>query len=162
MTDIHADNLVHYDALLVQKQVPQKYLSYFRMWVRSYLAFCRKQGVPELHPESHDRFMLALSEQGKAPFQQKQAAQAVAISGELLSGCKRPGQLASKNDASVTSQQHDVNALTEACAPVIEDLSDWKQVYAELFNVIRTRHYSQKTLKTYTTWLRHFQSFVQN
>jgi integron integrase len=162
MTDIHADNLVQYDALLARKQVPQKYLSYFRMWVRSYLAFCRKQGVPELHPESPDRFMLALEEQGKAPFQQKQAAQAVAIYGELLSGCEKPGQLASKNDASVTSQQHDLHALTEACAPVIEDLSDWKQVYAELFNVIRTRHYSQKTLKTYTTWLRHFQGFVQN
>ena len=162
MTNIHADNLVQYDALLVQKQVPQKYLSYFRMWVRSYLAFCRKQGIPELHPESPDRFMLALEEQGKAPFQQKQAAQAVAIYGELLKGCEKPGQLAFKNDASATSPQHDVHALTEACSPVIKDLADWKQVYAELFNVIRTRHYSQKTLKAYTTWLRHFQGFVQN
>jgi len=162
MTDIHADNLVQYDALLVQKQVPQKYHSYFRMWVRSYLAFCRKQGLPELHPESPDRFMVALEEQGKAPFQQKQAAQAVAIYGELLSGCERPGQPASKNNASGTSQQQHGHALTEAGAPVIADLSDWKQVYVELFNVIRTRHYSQKTLKTYTTWLRHFQGFMQN
>jgi integrase len=85
MTDILANCLVQCDALLVQKQVPQKYLSYFRMWVRSYLAFCRKQGIPEIHPESLDRFMLALAEQGKAPFQQKQAAQAVTIYCGLLS-----------------------------------------------------------------------------
>jgi len=162
MTAIDADNLVQYDALLVKKQVPQKHLSYFRMWVRSYLAFCGKQGVPEQHPESPDRFILSLAEQGKAPFQQKQAAQAVAIYNEPLSGCDMPEQLASKNGASVTSQHHDGHALTEAGAPVIADFSDWKQVYAELFNVIRTRHYSQKTLKTYTTWLRHFQGFMQN
>jgi hypothetical protein len=69
--DIHSDSTVQYDALLVQKQVPQKYHSYFKMWVRAYLAFCSKQGVPELLLESLDRFMIALAEQGKAPFQQK-------------------------------------------------------------------------------------------
>jgi hypothetical protein len=90
--------------------------------------------------------MLALAEQGKAPFQQKQAAQAVAIYGELLSCCERPGQSVSKDDALGTSRQQDGHALTEASVPVIADYSDWKQVYAELFNVIRTRHYSQKTL----------------
>lgn len=38
----------------------------------------------------------------------------------------------------------------------------WKRVYTELFTVIRTKHYSQKTLKTYTTWLRHFQGFTRD
>jgi hypothetical protein len=46
MTDILADRSVQYDALLEQQGVPPKYHSYFRMWVRYYLAFCRKQGVP--------------------------------------------------------------------------------------------------------------------
>jgi hypothetical protein len=162
MTDILSNRAVQYDALLEQKRVPSKYHSYFKMWVRAYLAFCRKQGVPELHPESLDRFMLSLAEQGKAPFQQKQAAQAVAIYGELLSVCERPRKFASQDDPSGTSPQQDGHALTEASVPVMADYSDWKQVYAELFNVIRTRHYSQKTLKTYTTWLRHFQGFMRN
>jgi hypothetical protein len=119
MTDIPANSIVQYDALLVQKQVPQKYFSYFRMWVHSYLAFCRKQGVPELHPESLDRFMISLAEQGKASFQQKQAAQAVSLYGELFSGRERPEPLASTNSASGTSQQADGHPLTEASTLVI-------------------------------------------
>jgi integron integrase len=162
MTDILSDRAVQYDALLEQKRVPSKYHSYFKIWVRAYLAFCCKQGVPELHPESLDRFMLSLAEQGKASFQQKQAAQAVSLYGELFSGCERPEPLSSWNEASGASRQVDGHALTEAGEPVTAALSDWQQVYAELFNVIRTRHYSQKTLKTYTTWLRHFQGFMRN
>jgi len=63
--------------------------------------------------------MISLAEQGKASFQQKQAAQAVSLYGELFSGRERPEPLASKNSASGTSRQADEHPLTEASTLVI-------------------------------------------
>ena len=79
MADIQVDRMVQFDSLLAERQIPSKYHSYYKMWVRSFVAFCRKQGIPEAHPESLDRFMLALAEQGKAAFQQRQAVEAIAL-----------------------------------------------------------------------------------
>ncbi|MBN1105752.1 MAG: integron integrase [Deltaproteobacteria bacterium] len=40
--------------------------------------------------------------------------------------------------------------------------ASWQAEYNELANEIRVRHYSAKTLKTYTGWLRAFQSFTKS
>ncbi len=163
MTDILYSS-VQYDAILQQKGIPSKYHSYYRMWLRTYLSYCRTQGVPELHSESLDRFILAMAEQGKAAFQQRQAADAVFLYRDLLREKASPGMDSSGagEDRSRQTVLHDHRELpadsTQAAAP----LSDWKRVYEELFSVIRTRHYSRTTLKTYTTWLRHFQGFTRN
>jgi len=66
------------------------------------------------------------------------------------------------DDAPETARQYKGNSLLAANTLVLADLPDWKQVYAELFSAIRTRHYSRNTLKTYTTWLRHFQGFIKD
>jgi len=39
---------------------------------------------------------------------------------------------------------------------------DWQKIYDELTNQIRVRHYSPKTLKTYRSWVREFQSFTKS
>jgi integron integrase len=38
----------------------------------------------------------------------------------------------------------------------------WKSVYVDLGNEIKIRHYSPKTLKTYTLWVKKFQYFTQS
>jgi integron integrase len=38
----------------------------------------------------------------------------------------------------------------------------WKDEYARLADEIRVRHYSTKTLKTYTQWVRHLQTFTRS
>jgi site-specific recombinase XerD len=40
--------------------------------------------------------------------------------------------------------------------------ASWRGEYAELANEIQVRHYSGKTLKTYTGWLRAFQAFSKS
>lgn len=39
---------------------------------------------------------------------------------------------------------------------------DWTEVYNELNNSIKMRHYSPKTLKTYTGWVRKFQTYTKS
>jgi hypothetical protein len=38
----------------------------------------------------------------------------------------------------------------------------WKAEYAKLAQEIQVRHYSPKTLKTYTQWVRHYQTFTRS
>ncbi len=38
----------------------------------------------------------------------------------------------------------------------------WRDEYSRLANEIQVRHYSPKTLKTYTQWVRHFQTFTKS
>jgi integron integrase len=38
----------------------------------------------------------------------------------------------------------------------------WVEEYTRLSNEIQVRHYSPKTLKTYKTWVRHFQTFTKS
>ena len=38
----------------------------------------------------------------------------------------------------------------------------WKAEYARLAQEIQVRHYSPKTLKTYTQWVRHYQTFTRS
>ncbi len=40
--------------------------------------------------------------------------------------------------------------------------ADWTQVYTELENAIKMRHYSPKTLKSYVGYTRQFQAFVKS
>ncbi len=38
--------------------------------------------------------------------------------------------------------------------------ADWTEVFSKLKNAIKTRHYSPKTLKAYSGWLRQFQTYT--
>jgi hypothetical protein len=38
----------------------------------------------------------------------------------------------------------------------------WRSVYDALHSEIKIRHYSPKTLKTYTLWIRQFQAFTKS
>ena len=40
--------------------------------------------------------------------------------------------------------------------------ASWKAEYAKLAQEIQVRHYSPKTLKTYTQWVRHYQTFTRS
>ncbi len=40
--------------------------------------------------------------------------------------------------------------------------ADWSSVFIELKNAIKLRHYSPRTLKTYSGWTRKFQAYLQS
>ena len=154
MAIILRDILAHYDSQL-QKVVPQtKYHSFYRMWLRSYVTYCQKSGMPESNGASLDRFMLTLAEQGKAAFQQKQAAHAVSLYFGLLAG-----------DATAPEEES-TGGIQPVAVPTGTNkppaLAGWDKVFDDLYAAIRTRNYSRATLKTYTIWIRQFKGFTQD
>ena len=57
MKEIPAEIRVLYDALLVQKKIPEKSRFYYTKWLRYYLDFCHKYGFSESNPQSLPKFV---------------------------------------------------------------------------------------------------------
>ncbi|KKO20930.1 MAG: phage integrase N-terminal SAM-like domain-containing protein [Candidatus Brocadia sp.] len=43
-----------------------------------------------------------------------------------------------------------------------DPIAEWKKAHTKLFAEIKTRHYSPKTLRFYSLWVRKFQLFLKN
>jgi integron integrase len=159
MTLISGDIQLKFNKLL-QKEVPQiKYHSFYKMGLHAYLRFCEHSGMPASNRESLDKFMLALAEQRRAAFQQKQAADAVSIYFSILEtdrSCVMPDFKGSSNEMRPAEQPQTAAANDGVL------INDWEKVFTGIFDAIRTRHYSNKTLKTYTLWTRQFKGFTRD
>ncbi|NOY81699.1 MAG: integron integrase [Kiritimatiellaeota bacterium] len=61
------------------------------------------------------------------------------------------------------SPSREVCASHSPCRPAAsEGGASWRDQFAALTNTIKLRHYSPKTLKTYTMWVRKFQRFTKS
>lgn len=107
--------------------------------------------MPESNGESLDRFMLTLAEQGKAAFQQKQAAHAISLFIGLLAGDATAPEEESRGGIRPVAVPTGTNKPPA--------LAGWDKVFDDLYAAIRTRNYSRATLKTYTIWIRQFKGF---
>ena len=58
---------------------------------------------------------------------------------------------------SVSPHENDITARTDT-----QTGSSWVLVYETLNSEIKIRHYSPKTLKSYLSWIRHFQAFTKS
>lgn len=79
MHAVPLDVVSRFDAELSRSQVPQQYRPYYHKWLRFFLDFCLKYGLPHLDPGSASAFDQKLLSKGQSAFQRKQAAQAVAL-----------------------------------------------------------------------------------
>ena len=178
MLDISTDIKTRFNALLVKKVIPEKCQDEYRKWLRYYLDFCRKYHFQELQQESLLHFIKKLQGKNQTQEQQKQASHAVSLYHELVkSGAKITNEDSQPHANRVSSgkglsgnykeqPQKQQDSEKNKAEPVIKDKSvydkSWKLAYANLCTEIKTRHYSPKTLKTYTMWIRQFQTFTRS
>lgn len=113
----------------------------FLKWLRYYLDFCSKYEHPPRDRESLQPFLLKLASKNQSREQQKEAASAVKLFHDLIQSWKE----------------------NPACANLRnEDNRPWEAVYDQLKEEIRLRQYSDKTLKTYRTWIRQFAGYLNH
>ncbi|HET98323.1 MAG TPA: hypothetical protein ENN98_06480 [Desulfurivibrio alkaliphilus] len=140
-----------FEKLLSAGGVPEKTWSFYLKWLRFYLDYCGKYKVPAERRESLPLFLRKLQEKKVAPWQQEQASQAVAWYYRLVSGTKP------------VSSPAPVPATKPARPkPASSTGASWQAEFTGLTREIKLRHYSPKTLSTYTLWLRKFQAFVRS
>lgn len=144
MKEIPAEIRVLYDALLVQKKIPERSRFYYTKWLRYYLDFCFKYGFNQSNKESLAYFIKKLKEKNQTDQQQKQALHAISIYFDLEFADK------DKNIALKTKKR----ILSSKKGELKSTNADWRTVYAALDAEIKMRHYSPKTFQSYRGWIR--------
>ncbi len=178
-----------YTAFVAQKGVPVRQHRYYVKWLRYYLDFCRKYKFKRKAEESLSAFTGKLKEKKQAEDLRKQARHAISLFYEMeqcavgkTNNAASPAKVITAGhnsleiDSTLTrensSNQDDCyehqTALPDGGLSARPDTmlkqsgADWTGIFSELKNVIKLRHYSPKTLKSYTGWTRRFQSYLKS
>ena len=181
MRKIPAALNVQFDALLVKNKIPQKFHNHYVKWLRYYLDFCQRYRFNESNSQSLPNFIRKLEEKRQTDVQQKQANEAIHIYYELIRS--KPGN----NTSQLPKHPPKPEGVSEAqnsyrAAPLQSKLQintskrdssqnkaaqtgvkgNWQAAYEQLSNEIKVRHYSPKTLKSYSIWVRKLQYFSRS
>ncbi len=181
-----------FETCLGHAAIPKPAYAAYTKWLRYYLDFCQKYHFPHAQKESLPRFLHKLQEKKQTKAQQEQASHAVSLYYELMrfrdshsdvpaltkddpsekaldGSSHRPDSLPSETSASpkassagkLLDQQSPKTVSSSNVANTSLGVS-WVAVYTRLADEIQVRHYSPKTLKAYTQWVRHFQTFTRS
>jgi len=147
--------LKKFDRHMVANKIGSDLHGFYRRWLRFYFDFCGKYDHDPKNSDSLPGFINKLRDKNQPKDFQKQAYHSILLYYDM-SGI-RPGWLDSQS----------VQPFVREERPVYNKVSDeprgasWKPVYEKLSNEIKVRHYSPKTYKAYSTWVRKFQNFVR-
>ena len=192
MRTIPSALLEQFEAVLRGNAVPNNALVSYKKWLRYYLDFCRKYQFSEAKRESLGQFLRKLEEKRQTKAQQQEASHAITLYYKLIDDGGPADQLSSPQEVlsplkpQIDSSPSAVPARNEVANPVkivpenrppkdaplsplpptqsrkVTTGVSWKAEYVRLAQEIQVRHYSPKTLKTYTQWLRHYQTFTRS
>lgn len=170
-----------YKAILRQKNIHQRYKPYYLKWLRYYLDSCHKYHYLPEKSQSFENFQTKLFDKRQTSDKIKQARHAITLYYEMmksgqdrikapeenrihkLSATNRKGtsRLDKSTHATVsTVKNHPI--MSEQNGDLKQTGADWRPVYIEFESAIKVRHYSPKTLKSYGSWIRQFQSFTKS
>jgi hypothetical protein len=153
MLDIPAQLKKDYTRFLTQCEVPPHSHNYYIKWLRFYLDFCNKYNHVSANRGSLAHFIKKLHEKNQTSRQQKQASHAIS----LYYALETDGLIHEKVKKVTISPKHAVKSSVDLTL----ERSAWEQIYADLDATIKMRHYSPKTYKSYSSWIRKLQYFTR-
>ncbi|MBI5047979.1 MAG: integron integrase [Deltaproteobacteria bacterium] len=165
MLNIPAALFTKYSLLLNKKSVSNSLHNNYKKWLRYYLDFCHKYCHRYADRESLKHFMIKLHEKNQSTVMQEEAARAVAIYYEMLEDSKAGDSPNSTAPCHSAGKSGTVPSLMMGERNIKKEGSieyDWQKAYSDLFAEIKVRHYSPKTLRSYSTWVRKFQAFIKS
>ncbi|MDD2557194.1 MAG: phage integrase N-terminal SAM-like domain-containing protein [Desulfuromonas sp.] len=145
-----------FNAHMVKCGVPAPLQSHFRKWLRFYVDFCHKYRHPYSDPASLQLFVQKLSDKGQPQKLRVQAQEAVEVYLQMLATKERKQN---KTLSLPAMQKEETPTGTKAQSYTGKD---WRWIYAKLEEEIKVRHYSKRTLQSYRSWIRKFQTFVKS
>ena len=142
--------LKKYDLLLIKNDIHSREYGNYKKWLQYYLDFCKKYQHPYADPESLPIFIDKLKAKKQISSQQSQARQAVAL---YYSGISSKLLLR----APVDQIKETGTSYDAAKTP-----NPWTKAMNCLGDEIKVRHYSPKTLKSYSLWARKMKLFTKD
>lgn len=169
MLNIPSALFTKYSLLLNKKSVPVSVHNNYKKWLRYYLDFCHKYCHPYADTESLKYFMIKLHEKNQSPAMQEEAAQAVSLYYEMLQPTPHSLVNSSRPDAGNIQIRGEGNIKSVTVPNRTSQLmgeeskgNEWDKAYSDLFAEIKVRHYSPKTLRSYSVWVKKFKAFTKN
>jgi len=191
MLPIPENILAQFNEVLKQRAIHNPFHGYYRKWLRYFLDFCRKYPPPETKSEQVRLFIEKLKSKKQTPQQCTQAAHAISLFFESQQPKNRPHSRAVEpempspvrrtNKSAVTKgimvSTMPTTAVAEQSTPFsssggkrynewrcLEKSKSpaWDQIIEKLAAEIKIRHYSRKTLQTYSNWARKFQRYLHD
>lgn len=169
MLNIPAALFNKYSLLLNKKSVPVSVHNNYKKWLRYYLDFCHKYCHPYADEESLKYFMVKLHEKNQPPAMQEEAAKAVSLYYEMLQPTSHSLINPSRADAGHIQIRGEGNIKSVTVPNRTSQLmgeggkgNEWDKAYSDLFAEIKVRHYSPKTLRSYSVWVKKFKAFTKN
>ena len=169
-----------FKVLLASKNIPEGYHANYLKWLRYYLDFCHKYGFNESNPQSLPDFIVKLNDKKQTAAQQKQADSAIRFYYELIRAehddfpkkstqKQQPKKIVKENEnmfgalssiGKLQPGQSKPDSTSKTDSHKIRN-EKWNVALNDLANEIKVRHYSPKTLKSYSTWVRKLKNFCK-
>lgn len=164
MIHVSRELLAAFGTRLAGEGIPERLHRFCRKWLRFYLDFCQRYGHDPSSPESLQPFLAKLAEKGQPGNLRNQAAHSISIYHDGPSGLSSAPFSPAHKERGPRDQNTGWPAGDVGPAPVgIEKhkpgSSNWGPAYAALKFEIAIRHYSPKTLRAYSSWVRQLQAF---
>lgn len=150
MISVPIEIVQQFESKLAKHSVPSVQHGYYKKWLRYYLDFCSKYHCADASSKSLPLFLKKLKEKRQTDMQIKQAAHAISLYLDLMTRF---------NTSRVPAESKALAPVTSAVASLSSDKPAWDKAIADLAAVIKTRHYSPKTLSSYTIWVNKFRGF---
>ena len=169
MRKLPAELLSSYKSSLVSKNIPEGYHAHYLKWLRYYLDFCNKYQFNESNPKSLPDFIGKLKEKRQSAAQQKQADLAVRFYYEIIQAeydeSREKSNRKSESPLIIKENPNSFQPLSfkakfkpssskqapEKKIAAYKNLNEkWNVTLNGLANEIKVRHYSPKTLKSYS------------
>ncbi|MCK5801469.1 MAG: integron integrase [Lentisphaeria bacterium] len=157
-----------FDARLAARNVPQGEQDGYRKWLRTYLDFCHKYRHPYASAGSLPPFLAKLASKRQTESRRRQAEAAVRLYHGMLEESSGGGETPDPHPAPAQEIREESPArevppsFSPRRRPASGGGASWREQFEALANTIKLRHYSPSTLRTYTMWVRKFQTFTKS
>ncbi len=190
MKNVPSDILSQYDAQLIHEPIGGSYHVFYRKWLRFYFDFCHKYQFDPDARSSLAPFLQKLADKKQSTQLCKQAEHALLIYYDLPKASLRSQVLpeheftpsSPNREGCQSTNDNDSRYAVTKIHPAIstgraeaasgpapgsgENLktcnADWQPVFADLKAEISLRHYSPKTLRSYSGWVAKLQTFTKS
>jgi integron integrase len=166
MLNIPPEILSDFVAVLEKRAIPSNQHNFYKKWLRYYLDFCNQYRLQDTSSKILTQFLSKLREKKQTDAQLKQAAHAVSIYLDLVQLAKRASTSEGVQGSATAAEAArpyrlppsvsggQLAAAKEPAKPSTLGQRPWDRAVAELVAIIKTKHYSPKTLKSYCHWVR--------
>lgn len=152
-------------SLLFAENIPVTHHREYFKWLRFYLDFCEKYKHKIRLPQSVDLFIEKLGQKAQPEALQKQARHAVSLYLEKIASLQTDGKNITPVPGTIVpaweTDKSESNDQTGNIMP-LNSATDWYQSLEKLKRVIATKHYSPKTLRSYSLYIKKLQGFLYN